>query len=412
MRIAPAELLAYRARLGAGDRGARGHPGQVRADARAVLAAASRRRAHARPAPTGSSSAAAAPASRRRSTSSPTRRPGAVELPVLVGSGLDAGERRASCSRVADGAIVGTSLLRDGRADADRVASSGACRRRARTQAHEHRLRRRLRRRSLRRSRRRPGRRHRAERRGAPAAPVRPGRHRLGARARSATTRRRAIVRAAVERAGLDDRLVRRPGATSIQHIRHAAGGERLFTRFEEGVLRGFELGPAERAADRRRRTSSRARPSDRASTSSRRCSPARRAACGSWTSRTRTTSETSLSFVERHAARFDVGLFGLSRADGGPDRRARAARAPPRSAARGHARRGRQPRARRRGAARAAPRCPSSASSTRPGPATRSPRASSGRTRATAMSRRRSPGGAPSRAETLGQLGSFGASS
>jgi predicted TIM-barrel enzyme len=49
-------------------------------------------------------------------------RAGAGGCPVLVGSGTDA-TNAASLLAAADGAIVATSLLRDGRADADRVAA-------------------------------------------------------------------------------------------------------------------------------------------------------------------------------------------------------------------------------------------------------------------------------------------------
>ena len=39
------------------------------------------------------------------------------------------------------------------------------------------------------------------------------------------------------------------PGATPVQHIRHGAGGERVFERYEEGVLGDYRAGPAQRAA-------------------------------------------------------------------------------------------------------------------------------------------------------------------
>ena len=98
------------------------------------------------------------------------------------------------------------------------------------------------------------------------------------------------VVRAAVERAGVIDRLVLRAGATPVQHITHAASGERLFTRYDEGVLRGFVLGQDGRdliAAADILSTAGVAR----ASTSSRRRSRVPPADSVPSTSRTRTTS-------------------------------------------------------------------------------------------------------------------------
>ena len=57
-----------------------------------------------------------------------------------------------------------------------------------------------------------------------------------------------ALVRAAIERAGLESHLVVRDGATPVQRIRHAADGERLFVGYDEGVLAGYRLGAPERS--------------------------------------------------------------------------------------------------------------------------------------------------------------------
>jgi predicted TIM-barrel enzyme len=54
-------------------------------------------------------------------------REGAGDCLVLVGSGLDPGNAR-ELLRVADGAIVGTSLMSDGRATSQRVADLAAVR--------------------------------------------------------------------------------------------------------------------------------------------------------------------------------------------------------------------------------------------------------------------------------------------
>lgn len=125
------------------------------------------------------------------------------------------------------------------------------------------------------------------------------------------------VVRDAVARAGVTDRLVQRPGATSMQHIRQGPDGERLFTRFEEGVLRGFELGLAEREL---------ISASDILTTAAfgqglelfeaALACPSRGLRAVDFTNANDIGDP--LAFVERHAARFDVGLFGLTPADAG----------------------------------------------------------------------------------------------
>lgn len=55
------------------------------------------------------------------------------------------------------------------------------------------------------------------------------------------------LVRDAVGRAGLESGLVVVPGATPVQHIRVAPGGERIFERYEEGVLGGFSVTAGQR---------------------------------------------------------------------------------------------------------------------------------------------------------------------
>ncbi len=58
------------------------------------------------------------------------------------------------------------------------------------------------------------------------------------------------VVAAAIESLGLsaDSSVARRPGATPVQTIDHDAAGERLFVRYEAGVLATHRLGAAERA--------------------------------------------------------------------------------------------------------------------------------------------------------------------
>ncbi|MEX2649710.1 MAG: PfkB family carbohydrate kinase [Alphaproteobacteria bacterium] len=57
------------------------------------------------------------------------------------------------------------------------------------------------------------------------------------------------VVRAAIERLGLtaSSSVARRPGATPVQVIDHDAAGERLFVRYEAGVLAAHRLDAAER---------------------------------------------------------------------------------------------------------------------------------------------------------------------
>ena len=50
------------------------------------------------------------------------------------------------------------------------------------------------------------------------------------------------LVREAIARAGLENGLEIVPGVTPTQHIRVAPGGERVFERYEEGVLGGFRV--------------------------------------------------------------------------------------------------------------------------------------------------------------------------
>jgi fructoselysine 6-kinase len=52
------------------------------------------------------------------------------------------------------------------------------------------------------------------------------------------------LVREAMTRAGVLACLEVVPGATPVQHIRHAAGGERVFERYDEGVVGGFRVSP------------------------------------------------------------------------------------------------------------------------------------------------------------------------
>ncbi len=59
----------------------------------------------------------------------------------------------------------------------------------------------------------------------------------------------RAIVLDAMARTGVEACLEVVAGSTPVQHIRHAPGGERVFERYEEGVLAGFCVSERQRAA-------------------------------------------------------------------------------------------------------------------------------------------------------------------
>ena len=124
------------------------------------------------------------------------------------------------------------------------------------------------------------------------------------------------VVRATVAREGIRDGLVQRAGASSMQHIRHAADGERLFTRFDEGVLRGFVLGPDEReliiGCDL---LATAAFGQGLELFEAAIACPSRGLRAVDFTNANDIGDP--LLFVERHAASFHVGLFGLTIDDG-----------------------------------------------------------------------------------------------
>jgi sugar/nucleoside kinase (ribokinase family) len=57
------------------------------------------------------------------------------------------------------------------------------------------------------------------------------------------------VVRDALARAGVQPCLENVPGATPVQHIRQAPGGERVFERYDEGVLAGYRVSARQREA-------------------------------------------------------------------------------------------------------------------------------------------------------------------
>ena len=56
------------------------------------------------------------------------------------------------------------------------------------------------------------------------------------------------LVRRAIEAHGLDACLVELPGATSIQYIDREPSGEKIFVRYDQGVLGDYRVGARERA--------------------------------------------------------------------------------------------------------------------------------------------------------------------
>jgi sugar/nucleoside kinase (ribokinase family) len=123
------------------------------------------------------------------------------------------------------------------------------------------------------------------------------------------------IVREAVVRAGIDDRLELRAGTTPVQRIRHPAGAERQFERYEEGVLAGFELREAGRdlIASADILTMAAFGQGLDLFESVIAC-PSRGLRVVDFTNANDIGDP--LAFVERHAARFDVGVFGLTPED------------------------------------------------------------------------------------------------
>jgi len=61
------------------------------------------------------------------------------------------------------------------------------------------------------------------------------------------TDREAGLVREAIARLGLDACLAELEGATSIQYIDHHPSGEKIFVRYEQGVLGRYRLGASER---------------------------------------------------------------------------------------------------------------------------------------------------------------------
>jgi membrane complex biogenesis BtpA family protein len=127
MRIAPEQVIAYRAGIGA-------ERVLVLADIQVKYAQMLAPRAlaeSAREAREHGADAIVVTGARTGSAPSPeevlSAREGAGNCPVLIGSGLDPANARALLG-VADGAIVGTSLMSDGRATSQKVADLAAVR--------------------------------------------------------------------------------------------------------------------------------------------------------------------------------------------------------------------------------------------------------------------------------------------
>ena len=121
------------------------------------------------------------------------------------------------------------------------------------------------------------------------------------------------LVRQAIEVFGLEACLVELPGATSIQYIDRGPSGEKVFVRYEEGVLGGHRVGPRERELISRSDLLMAASYSqiEGLFDSVMACpSPGLRAVDFGDLDR-------GLALVERYLDRFHVGFFGLGPADG-----------------------------------------------------------------------------------------------
>ena len=223
----------------------------------------------------------------------------------------------------------------------------------------------------------------------------RAGRRRRRGRARARRRRRAPASTACLE-------VV--PGATPVQHIRQAPDGERVFERFDEGVLGRLprERAPARR--DRRAATCSRRPRSGRGSTFFESVMACRPPGLRAVDFTNANDVGDPVAFAARWAPELDVGLFGLQPSDGAliDELERGRARQPP--ALRRHARR-RTARSRSAACQRiACPAQPTSARwSTRPARATRSRPASCASTRADATSSAASRAGTEVAASTLG---------
>jgi fructoselysine 6-kinase len=124
------------------------------------------------------------------------------------------------------------------------------------------------------------------------------------------------LVREALTHAGVEACLEVAPGATPVQHIRHAPDGERIFERYDEGVLGGFCVSARQREA---------IAASDVLATAAfgqgltffesvLACRP-RGLRAVDFTNANDVGNP--VAFAERWAPELDVGLFGLQRADG-----------------------------------------------------------------------------------------------
>ena len=75
-----------------------------------------------------------------------------------------------------------------------------------------------------------------------------PARDTVGVVTALGTDREAGLVRRALERLGLETCVAERSGATSIQYIDRQPSGEKIFVRYEQGVLGDYRIGARERA--------------------------------------------------------------------------------------------------------------------------------------------------------------------
>jgi fructoselysine 6-kinase len=124
--------------------------------------------------------------------------------------------------------------------------------------------------------------------------------------------REASIVEAAIAGLGIDAAIAKRPGITPVQYIDRDKGGERVFLRYDAGVLAQHRLTDPERAILRRSEVTIATvftQIADFFETVAAAPSGGLRALdyCNLG------TADDPLCYVRRHAARFDLGFFGLA---------------------------------------------------------------------------------------------------
>lgn len=123
------------------------------------------------------------------------------------------------------------------------------------------------------------------------------------------------VVRDALAHARVEPCLEIVRGATPVQHIRHTSDGERLFTRYDEGVLAGFRVSARQAAAIAAGDVLATAA-FGQALTFFESVMAARSGGLCAVDFTNANDVGDPVAFVERWAPELDVGIFGLQRSD------------------------------------------------------------------------------------------------